>query len=176
MKRSRSADVFGDDKAFAEPSNPGGAAFEAPPVAEMDESRVVRPVKAYKNQGFLTSHGARTIRIMAEHQETLDRLEHNGVKDFVLVRPMQPRPSGLSVPAIAACRVPRTDNARLCQCATVLQLCTRPQLQADCGAAPEVRGCRCRQQQESGRPRGCDEEAGAARHDRVDGPLLRRRD
>ena len=44
---------------------------------------------------------------MAEHQETLDRLEQNGVKDFVLVRSLvQPRPIGLSAAAIAACRVP----------------------------------------------------------------------
>jgi hypothetical protein len=83
MKRARSEDVFGEEGGAAAGA---AAAFEAPPVAEMDETRVVRPVKAYKNQDFLLSHGARTIRIMAEHQETLDRLEANGVKDFVLVR------------------------------------------------------------------------------------------
>jgi len=83
LKRARSADVFGEADVATEGA---AAAFEAPPVAEMDETRVVRPVKAYKNQDFLTSHGARTIRIMAEHQETLDRLAANGVKDFVLVR------------------------------------------------------------------------------------------
>lgn len=62
------------------------AKFEAPPVAEMDESRVVRPVIAYKNQDFLMSRGARTIRILAENHEAMDRLSANGVKDFVLVR------------------------------------------------------------------------------------------
>ena len=76
MKRGQSEDALGD----------AASAFEAPPVAEMDETRIVRPVKAYKNMDFLNSHSARTIRIMAEHQETLDRLEGNGVKDFVLVR------------------------------------------------------------------------------------------
>jgi hypothetical protein len=89
MKRQRqSEDVFGDEDSRLSPKAAATAAaeFEAPPVAEMDETRVVRPVKAYKNQDFLLSHGARTIRIMAEHQETLDRLEANGVKDFVLVR------------------------------------------------------------------------------------------
>ena len=60
--------------------------FEAPPVAEMDETRVVRPTIAYKNNDFLLSRGARTVRILAEHEEAVDRLRANGVKNFVLVR------------------------------------------------------------------------------------------
>ena len=74
-KRPRSEDAAGE----------APAEFENPHGVEMDESRVVRPVKAYKNQKFLLSHGARTIRILAEHEETDQRLAAGGVKDFVLV-------------------------------------------------------------------------------------------
>ena len=59
-------------------------AADNPHGVEMDETQVVRPLKAYKNQQFLLSHRARMIRIMAEHEETMERLEANGVRDFVM--------------------------------------------------------------------------------------------
>jgi uncharacterized protein (TIGR00730 family) len=63
---------------------PTAAAVENPHGVEMDESKVVRPKKAYKNQEFLLSSRARMIRIMAEHEETLGRLEANGVESVVM--------------------------------------------------------------------------------------------
>ena len=101
MKRAAGSDAQPDAKK---------AAVDNPHGVEMDESRVVRPLKAYKvrrcsvfiithrssggaltdgllcaqNQEFLMSTEARTIRIMAEHQETLSRLEANSVKSFIL--------------------------------------------------------------------------------------------
>lgn len=60
----------------ADPSNPHGES--------MDETAVVRPVKAYKNQNFMMSRAARPLRFLAEHEETLQRLSANGVKDFVM--------------------------------------------------------------------------------------------
>ena len=50
----------------------------------MDESKVVRPTKAYKNADFLASRAARPLRIMSEHLETLERLSANGIEEFVL--------------------------------------------------------------------------------------------
>lgn len=102
MKRAAGSDAQPDAKK---------AAVDNPHGVEMDESRVVRPLKAYKvradaaapslyhrssggaltdgllcaqNQEFLMSTEARTIRIMAEHHETLQRLEANSVKSFIL--------------------------------------------------------------------------------------------
>eukprot|EP01047_Picozoa_sp_COSAG01_P050324 COSAG01_NODE_5076_length_4504_cov_9.498070_2_plen_218_part_00 len=75
MKRSR-GDVAAMGAAVPVDNPPHGV--------EMDESKVVRPIKAYKNLGFLTGERARPIRILAEHEETLDRLAQHSVQDFVL--------------------------------------------------------------------------------------------
>jgi hypothetical protein len=70
MKRQRSSETP------QEVANPHGE--------KMDEARVVRPTKAYKNTDFMMSHRARPLRFLAEHEETLQRLEMNGVQDFIM--------------------------------------------------------------------------------------------
>ena len=50
----------------------------------MTESRF-RAVKAYKNQAFLNSPGARGLRILAEYMEPAQRLDELDIKDTIVV-------------------------------------------------------------------------------------------
>jgi len=47
-------------------------------------SKLLKPVKAYKNMEFLNSPDARLVRIMAEILEPQRRFRHNGVKDTIV--------------------------------------------------------------------------------------------
>jgi predicted Rossmann-fold nucleotide-binding protein len=44
----------------------------------------IKPTKAYNNAAFLNSKTARPIRILCEHEETLDRLNQQGVGRTIL--------------------------------------------------------------------------------------------
>ncbi len=48
-------------------------------------NRAIRPPKAYKNLEFLTSPQARSIRILSEFLEPLNRFKQEGIKDTIVV-------------------------------------------------------------------------------------------
>jgi uncharacterized protein (TIGR00730 family) len=50
----------------------------------MERSALKRPVKAYKNLGFLNGKDARPIRILSEFLEPLSRFKYYGIKDIIV--------------------------------------------------------------------------------------------
>ena len=50
----------------------------------MKLNRLRRPIKAYKNQGFLKGKDARPIRILSEFLEPLSRFKYYGIRDIIV--------------------------------------------------------------------------------------------
>lgn len=69
------------------------------------DKRPVRPEKAYKNLGFLSSPDARTIRMLCEYHEPLARLQRLGVENAIcFYGSARARPSEETAPQVEEAR------------------------------------------------------------------------